>query len=68
MNVVDLTRAYSFDCYGTLIDWESGIRAALTQVPELAEVLNNPALMEESIAQAQKMFSVTTASLSPRLC
>ena len=26
-------------------------------VPELAEVLNNPALMEESIAQAQKMFS-----------
>ena len=38
MNVVDLTRAYSFDCYGTLIDWESGIRAALTQVPELAEV------------------------------
>jgi putative hydrolase of the HAD superfamily len=38
MNVVGLTRAYSFDCYGTLIDWESGIRGALAQVAALAEV------------------------------
>ena len=29
---LDLTRfkALSFDCYGTLIDWESGIAAILT--------------------------------------
>ena len=38
MSVVDLTRAYSFDCYGTLIEWESGIRLTLVKVPELVDV------------------------------
>ena len=33
------------------------LKGVADAVPELAEVLNNPALMEESIAQAQKMFS-----------
>ena len=28
----------SFDCYGTLIDWSSGARAALERIPELADV------------------------------
>ena len=28
----------SFDCYGTLIDWSGGARAALERIPELAEV------------------------------
>lgn len=28
----------SFDCYGTLIDWQSGARAAVDAIPELAEV------------------------------
>lgn len=29
-------RALTFDCYGTLIDWDTGIRAALKQVEGLA--------------------------------
>ena len=28
----------SFDCYGTLIDWQSGARAAVNAIPELAAV------------------------------
>ena len=28
----------SFDCYGTLIDWSGGARAALERIPELADV------------------------------
>ena len=28
----------SFDCYGTLIDWQSGARAAIDALPELAQV------------------------------
>jgi len=33
------------------------LKGVADAVPELQEVLNNPALMEESIAQAQKMFA-----------
>jgi 2-haloalkanoic acid dehalogenase type II len=29
-------RVLSFDCYGTLIDWDSGIRGALATLPSLA--------------------------------
>ena len=29
-------RALTFDCYGTLIDWDAGIRAALKEVKGLA--------------------------------
>jgi len=29
-------RALTFDCYGTIIDWDGGIRQALGQLPELA--------------------------------
>ena len=28
----------SFDCYGTLIDWQSGARAAVEAIPELSDV------------------------------
>lgn len=35
MNLNDFD-ALSFDCYGTLIDWESGLRAGLSQVSALA--------------------------------
>lgn len=28
----------SFDCYGTLIDWQSGARTAVDAIPELAEI------------------------------
>ena len=32
-------RALSFDCYGTLIDWEGGILAALTEAADGASPL-----------------------------
>ena len=35
---LDAVRAFSFDCYGTLIDWEGGIRSALRDVPGLERV------------------------------
>ncbi|MBV9783517.1 MAG: haloacid dehalogenase type II [Acidisphaera sp.] len=41
-------RVLSFDCYGTLIDWESGIHAALQ--PLLARV--NPALSRDAALEA----------------
>ncbi len=31
----------SFDCYGTLIDWQSGARAAVNAIPELVAVDTN---------------------------
>ena len=31
-------RAFTFDCYGTLIDWEQGISEAIDGIPELASV------------------------------
>ena len=34
----------SFDCYGTLIDWQAGARAAVDAIPELAHV-DKPALI-----------------------
>ncbi|HLQ50991.1 MAG TPA: hypothetical protein VK129_05790, partial [Terriglobales bacterium] len=37
----------TFDCYGTLIDWESGIAAALRPVLEAHDVhISNGALLE----------------------
>jgi 2-haloalkanoic acid dehalogenase type II len=38
--------ALTFDCYGTLIDWEAGILAALRSVPDLA-TLDDEALLDE---------------------
>jgi len=38
----------SFDCYGTLIDWQSGARAAIDAIPELADV-DKPALIERRL-------------------
>ncbi len=38
MNTIGSQRGYSFDCYGTLIDWEAGIRAELRQLAEQAEI------------------------------
>ena len=34
----------SFDCYGTLIDWQAGARAAVEAIPELREV-DTPSLI-----------------------
>ena len=38
----------SFDCYGTLIDWQSGARAAVDAIPELADV-DKAALIERRL-------------------
>ena len=35
MTLTDAARAFSFDCYGTLIDWDTGIHAALLSIPAL---------------------------------
>ncbi len=34
----DGVRAFTFDCYGTLIDWERGISEAIADIPALASV------------------------------
>src|SRR5580765_7256903 len=38
--------ALTFDCYGTLIDWEAGILAALRSIPALV-TLDGEALLDE---------------------
>jgi 2-haloalkanoic acid dehalogenase type II len=44
--------ALTFDCYGTLIDWESGILAALRGLPALAGVDGETLLDEYANAEA----------------
>ena len=41
MSLADRARAFTFDCYGTLIDWERGIGTALDGIPALAGVDRN---------------------------
>ena len=38
MTAIDFSRfdVLTFDCYGTLIDWEAGILAALRGIPRAA--------------------------------
>ncbi len=38
MNPARAARAFTFDCYGTLIDWEAGIGKALDEIPSLAAI------------------------------
>ena len=44
-------RAFTFDCYGTLIDWEAGIRAALVALPALAGIDHDAFLTERETAE-----------------
>jgi 2-haloacid dehalogenase len=44
--------ALTFDCYGTLIDWEAGILAALRSIPTLATVDGEALLDEYANAEA----------------
>jgi 2-haloalkanoic acid dehalogenase type II len=44
--------ALTFDCYGTLIDWETGILAALAAIPALAGVDGDLLLDEYANAEA----------------
>ena len=44
--------ALTFDCYGTLIDWEAGILAALRSIPSLAGVDGETLLDEYANAEA----------------
>ena len=41
-------RVLTFDCYGTLIDWETGLYAALQP---LLRAVNTPVGREEALAQ-----------------
>jgi 2-haloalkanoic acid dehalogenase type II len=44
--------ALTFDCYGTLIDWEAGILAALRSIPAVANVDGEALLDEYANAEA----------------
>ena len=44
--------ALTFDCYGTLIDWEAGILAALRSIPALATLGDETLLDEYANAEA----------------
>ncbi len=37
-------RVLTFDCYGTLIDWETGLWAALRGIADPAGIAREPAL------------------------
>jgi 2-haloalkanoic acid dehalogenase type II len=51
-------KAFSFDCYGTLIDWESGLTAALQPL-----LLNRPALsIDEALAAFAELETRQQAS------
>jgi 2-haloalkanoic acid dehalogenase type II len=56
-------RALSFDCYGTLIDWESGIAAALQ--PLLAQAANPPSrdAALEAFARHEQHLEATRPAL-----
>ena len=45
-------RCVTFDCYGTLIDWEGGIARALRQVPALA---GQPDLVRKLVARREEI-------------
>ena len=36
MTLSSPARAFTFDCYGTLIDWDAGVHAALQAIPDLS--------------------------------
>ena len=38
MSLVRSAQAFTFDCYGTLIDWDVGIAAAIRRIPALRDV------------------------------
>ena len=44
-------RAFTFDCYGTLIDWEAGVRAALAALPVLAGIDHDAFLTEREAVE-----------------
>ncbi|HEX5326672.1 MAG TPA: haloacid dehalogenase type II [Acetobacteraceae bacterium] len=54
-------RALSFDCYGTLIDWETGLWTALRPLAERAGIAREPAL--EAFAAAESRQERATPAL-----
>ena len=46
-------RAFTFDCYGTLIDWEAGIRVALAGLPALSAISTDRFLVERETAELE---------------
>jgi 2-haloacid dehalogenase len=55
--------ALTFDCYGTLIDWESGIHAALASLQSRAGV----ALSRDAILEAFGAFEARQQALTPAM-
>jgi FMN phosphatase YigB (HAD superfamily) len=45
-------RCVTFDCYGTLIDWEGGIARALLAVPSLS---GKPDLVRKLVARREEI-------------
>jgi 2-haloalkanoic acid dehalogenase type II len=52
MNLFDFD-ALSFDCYGTLIDWETGLKAGLAQIAELGDGSVSVDTLLETYADAE---------------
>jgi putative hydrolase of the HAD superfamily len=52
MNLTDFD-ALSFDCYGTLIDWEAGLRAGLAQVAMLSPNAPEPDALLETYGEVE---------------
>ena len=59
---IDLTdyAALSFDCYGTLIDWEAGIAAVLGPWARRAD----PTTTDEQVLVRESMYDVARSSLT----
>jgi 2-haloalkanoic acid dehalogenase type II len=49
----DSIRALTFDCYGTLIDWLGGVRAAVASIDSLAGCDLERLLVEREVAEAE---------------
>ena len=58
-------RAFTFDCYGTLIDWESGILQALRALPGI--VADDEALLA-AFARHEHTVQEATRRCSIRRC
>ena len=58
MSVLDLRRydVITFDCYGTLIDWESGILAGLRRMREVADKQMSDRELLETYASLEERF------------
>ncbi len=64
MGDFDQFRALSFDCYGTLIDWETGVRTALSRWAAARDLAASP---DELIVWFSEIESVVEQERTPAL-